>query len=111
MACHKLTYVSPYALSARFALIPRMAAVMMPAITMRVPAAGSQLSVNVADETGLWFEPRMSMPGHWNFTVHGDLASAFLIALMFASEKSTMITRYGAYAFAMSARLSRIGAA
>src|SRR5215510_13811435 len=86
-----------------------MTAVMMPAITISVPAAGSQLNVYVIDDSGLPLVPRTSSQGHWNFTVHGDFASAFFTALMFAMEKSTMITAYGAYARITSARESRTG--
>src|SRR6185369_369765 len=61
------------------------------------------------DDSGLPFVPRTSRPGHWNLTVHGDFASAFLTALMFAIENSTMITAYGAYARITSARESGTG--
>src|SRR5215468_3951676 len=59
------------------------------------------------DASGLPFVPRTSRPGHWNLTVHGDLPSQVLTALMFAIEKSTTITAYGAYARITSARESR----
>ena len=43
-----------------------------------VPAAGSQPSVKVIDDSGLPLAPTTSSPGHGNFTVHGSLGQRVL---------------------------------
>ena len=39
---------------------------MMPAMIIRVPAAGSQLKLNVVEATGSPAALSTSRPGHWN---------------------------------------------
>ncbi len=61
----------------------------------------------MADETGLPLVPRTSRRGQWNEYAHGFFASAALTGPRLAIEKTTMMIRYGAYARATSAPLSR----
>ena len=69
---------------------------MRPEISISVPAAGSQLKLNVrllsASPSGL----RTSRPGHWNVVVHGDSASQSFTAGICAIEKTAMMITYGA---------------
>jgi hypothetical protein len=88
--------VAPSTRTARAGESESTAIVIMPEISIRVPAAGSQLKLNVrlltASPSGL----RTSRPGHSNVVVHGDSASLFLIAGICAIEKTAMMIAYGA---------------
>src|SRR3954468_20746061 len=106
IAYRRSTYVLTYARAAAPGPMRSTAAVMTPAITMSVPAAASQPSVNVVAARGL--PPlRTCRPGQANLTVHGALARAAFTAWMLAIEKTAMMMTYGAYARMMSARLFR----
>ena len=69
---------------------------MMPARIIRVPAAGSQLSVKLVVATGSPAGLKTSRPGQAKIFVHGSLASYSFTAVMLVIEKIAMITRYGA---------------
>src|SRR4051794_233914 len=60
------TYVRPYVRSAVAGAILRINEVMMPAMIISVPAAGSQLSVYVVLATGSPAGLNTSRPGQWN---------------------------------------------
>ena len=69
---------------------------MMPAMIIRVPAAGSQLKLYVVEATGSPAVLRTSSPGHSNAKVNGFSARNSLTAVMLVIEKIAMITTYGA---------------
>ena len=79
--------------SARPGESPITAIVIRPEISISVPAAGSQLKLNVrlvsASPSGL----RTSRPGHSNVVVHGDSASQSFTAGICAIEKTAMMIR------------------
>ena len=88
--------MSLYACSARRGEILSTIAVRMPASTISVPAAGTQLRLNVNDDKGSPLLVTTSSPGHWKVVVNGFFASASFTALRFAIEKIAMMMRYGA---------------
>jgi hypothetical protein len=96
IAYRSSTYVSTYALSALPGRTRRTIAVRMPARIISVPAAGSHPNVKVMDDRGLPLAPRISRPGHGNFTVQGVPARASLTGPRLAMEKMAMMMRYGA---------------
>ena len=69
---------------------------MMPAMIIKVPAAGSQLKLNVIEASGSPAVFRTSSPGHWNAKVNGFSARNSLTAVMLVIEKIAMMTTYGA---------------
>ena len=64
-----------------------------PEISRSVPAAGSQLKLNVSELSGSPSGVTTSRPGHWNVVVQGDSASASLTAGICAIEKIAMMIR------------------
>ncbi len=69
-----------------------------------VPPAASQLKVKFGMVEGLPVGPNRCSPGHANIWV--VLAIVGLIPASWAITKTAMMIRYGAYARAISARLS-----
>src|SRR5215210_750833 len=72
--------VAPNTRSARPGVTPSASIVSRPDISISVPAAGSQLKLNVRLLTASPSGVRTSRPGHWNVVVHGDSASLSLTA-------------------------------
>ena len=66
---------------------------MRPENSINVPAAGSQLKLNVMEVSGSPSGSRTSSPGHSKVVVQGDSASQSLIAGICAIEKTTMMIR------------------
>ena len=64
-----------------------------PAMIIRVPAAGSQLKLNVVVATASPAVLRMSSPGQSKGIVHGSSARNSFTAVMLVIEKIAMITR------------------
>src|SRR5215207_3699625 len=71
-------------------------------MSISVPAAGSQLKLNVRLLNGSPSGLCTSSPGHWKVVVQGDSASLFLIAGIWTIEKTAMMIAYGAYALMTS---------
>ncbi len=67
--------------------------VMRPEISISVPAAGSQFTLNVMLESGSPSGFLTSSPGHSKVVVHGDSARASLTAVICAMEKTAMMIR------------------
>ena len=88
--------VRPNTRTARPGETPIAAIVIRPEISISVPAAGSQLKLNVRLLTASPSGVRTSSPGHWNVVVQGDSASLFLTAGIWAIENTAMMIRYGA---------------
>ena len=71
-------------------------AVRIPAMIIRVPAAGSHPKVKVVDETGLPLALSTCSPGQAKATVHDSFARALLIGPRLATENNKITIKYGA---------------
>ena len=82
-------------MNALAAEIPRNGIESSPEMTRRVPAAASQLNLNVGRAEGLPFAVSRSRPGHWKATVRSARKS-FRGVTRAATLKTATMMMYGA---------------
>ena len=70
--------------------------VISPAMTISVPAAASQLKLNVGDASGSPGRVMRSSPGQWKVIVTAPRRARSLMAVICARQKIAMMIRYGA---------------